>query len=211
MNLSSFGRVRPLLMFILVAAMVTGISLTIYASVQQSYRQGANDPQIEATEAVGDLLDQGAPPDGILGQSSGVDMSKSLSLFIIIFDKDGKVTASSGKLGDTTPAPPSGIFDYLKSHDQERFTWEPQKGVRIAAVIKKVSGDKGYVLAGRSLREVEMRVQSLTVMVGIAWIALLVLSGLMALLAVIPKNLEIVEEVNIIGLQSEAEKATTKD
>src|SRR2546421_254331 len=114
--------------------MSTVVSFAIYASVQQTYRSNANDPQIKAAQTISNVMDQGVPADSITGQGDQVDLEKSLSLFISIFDKDGKLVSSTGKLGQDSPTPPSGMFDYLRAHGQERFTWEPQKGVRIAAV-----------------------------------------------------------------------------
>jgi hypothetical protein len=207
MGSSLFKRFRGLVIFILLAAMVTVIAGTIYSTVQQAYREGANDPQIEAADTIADLLNQGAPADAIVGQSGNVDMAKSLSLFIMIFDKDGKAIASSGKLNDNIPTPPSGVFDYLKKHTEERFTWQPEKGTRIAAVIKKVSDDKGYVLVGRNLREVEMRERNLTIMVGIAWVALLALSGLLTwALTSLDGGDTIIQETEIINLGDSSEE-----
>lgn len=177
MNIASDSRFPKAVVFILLAAITTLISLTIYAAVQQSYRGGANDPQINATEEISSLLAQGAPPEAIVGQASGVDMANSLSLFVIILDKDGKILASSGKLNGKTPELPAGVIDYVKQHGQERFTWQPQKGVRLAAVVRKVDKDGGFVLAARNLREVEKREEQLLKMVGIAWAALILLSG----------------------------------
>lgn len=179
MNMPIVKNFPKTIVFIVLATIVTLISLTIYASVQQSYRTGANDPQVNAVEEISSLLAQGAPPEAIVGQGPGIDIGSSLSLFVIIFDKDGKPLASSGKLNDKIPEPPSGVINYVKQHGEERFTWQPQPSVRLATVIKKADKDGGYALAARSLREVENRVNRLTQMVGIAWVLLLALSALL--------------------------------
>ncbi len=58
------------------------------------------------------------------------------------------------------PLPPPGVFAYTRTNRQNRVTWQPEPAVRIAAVIQHVAGAKpGFVLAGRSLREVEVREQ----------------------------------------------------
>jgi hypothetical protein len=51
-------------------------------------------------------------------------------------------------------------------------TWQPAPNVRMATVVVPYSGSNvsGFVVAGRSLREVEVREASLTKMVGLAWI-----------------------------------------
>ena len=49
------------------------------------------------------------------------------------------------------------------------MTWQPQSGVRVAQVSVPWSG--GTVLAGRSLREVERRIDQLLLLVAAAWVA----------------------------------------
>lgn len=171
---------RGILIFVLLTVLVTVIMGTVYGAVQQSYRSGANDPQIEATQSVADIIQQGAPLDQIVGNSDTIDLTKSLSVFVILLDKDGKVVGGTGKIDDKVPTPPQGVIDYVKAHDEERFTWEPKDGVRIAAVMTKVD-DKGIVLAGRSLKEVELREKSLTMMVGLGWIISMVFVILLSL------------------------------
>src|SRR2546426_504951 len=122
MKLRFIRKGRGVLIFLLLAAMSTVICLAIYVSVQQTYRNNANDPQVEAAQTISNVMDQGVPADAITGQSDQVDLEKSLSLFISIFDKDGKLVSSTGKIGNDSPTPPPGMFDYLKAHGQERFT-----------------------------------------------------------------------------------------
>ena len=78
---------------------------------------------------------------------------------MIIYDSGGHVVVSGVKLGGQTPKLPSGVLSFAKAHGQDRFTWQPTSGVRLAAVVKPYrAGDTtGYVLAARSLHEVEDR------------------------------------------------------
>ena len=78
------------------------------------------------------------------------------------------------------------------AHGQDRITWQPRTGVRQAIVAVYFHGRKtGYVVAGRSLREVEKRVDDLGLIVAAAWLvtllatlaATLVLQWLVARLA----------------------------
>ncbi len=194
MSKKMFSKYRGTSLFIILAAIVTVISVTIYTSAQQVYRSSADDPQVEAAQAISDLIAKGTPPEAIVGQNA-TDISNSLSLFVVILDKDGKVVAGSGKLNNAVPVPPSGVIDYLKKHSEERFTWQPQKGVRLATVAHKVDGDKGFVIVARSLREIEIRIQHMLLLVGIAWVALLLLSALLAAaLSKLGHNLTMVEE-----------------
>ncbi len=196
--MESKNRVRTL--FLALAAIVTVIAATGFALAQQTYRAYANDPQIEATVAIADLINKGAPVEAIVGQSS-VDIKTSLSLFVIIYDKDGKVSAGSGKLGESVPTPPSGVFTYLKNKPENRFTWQPEKGVRLAAVMKKLDNEAGYVLVARNMKEVDARIQNAMRLAGFSWVALLALSGLLA--SVLGKNsntIALVEETNVVEL-----------
>jgi hypothetical protein len=84
-----------------------------------------------------------------------VEISESLAPFLMIFDESGKTLASSANLNGVLPAYPVGVLDYARQNGQNRVTWQPEAGVRMATVI--VSYNKGFVMAGRSLMEVEKR------------------------------------------------------
>jgi hypothetical protein len=65
-------------------------------------------------------------------------------------------------------------LDYVKQNGEDRVTWQPEAGVRIAAVIEGYGGAApGYVLAGRSLREVEIREDQAEFFAGATWVAAL--------------------------------------
>jgi hypothetical protein len=67
-----------------------------------------------------------------------------------------------------------GVFDYVRQHDQDRITWQPEPGVRIATVVAGYTGSQsGFVLAGRSLREVEKRESQAEMEAGVVWIVTL--------------------------------------
>ncbi len=163
--------------WLILAIMITGVVGFPTVAVQQTYRQNANDPQVEITQEVAAAIQKGIPRDQIVGSTGSVDMGTSLSPFIAIYDENAKVVGTSGKLNNENPVPPSGVFDTVKQKGHIRFTWQPQPGVRVAAVMQEVKGDKTtFVLAGRSLREVEQREKQLTEMAGLTWLALMLLS-----------------------------------
>ncbi len=140
-----------------VAFVATILSVLIYLSIQQSFRLSANDPQIQIAEDNAQLLLNGKSVQEVIGQLQ-VDISKSLSPFIIIFDDSTKPVASQAVLEGRIPTPPTGVFTYTKQHKQDRITWEPKPGVRIAAILVHFEGaNPGFILVGRSLRETENR------------------------------------------------------
>ena len=140
-------------------------SLT-YLAIQQVLRMGANDPQIQIAEDTAASLASGSNPASLV-PSTTVEISTSLAPFVIVLDPSGTIVATSGLLHGQKPTLPAGLLDYARSHGEDRVTWQPEPGVRMAAVIVPVDGGKsGFVLAGRSLREVEKRVDQLTLEVG---------------------------------------------
>lgn len=152
-----------------IAVAVTLLCGIIYATVQQTYRQNANDPQIQMAEDTATALANGQTPDSLIGTTK-VDMATGLAPYLIIFDATGKPIASSVLLDGKIPMPPLGIFDYTKQHGQDRITWQPRAGIRSAAIIVPYSGTQsGFVLAGRSLREAEQRVENLGSLMVIGW------------------------------------------
>ncbi len=151
------------------AALATLLVGLTYVAVQQSYRSGANDPQIQIAEDAAQLLDGGASPESLLPQNP-VDMASSLAPFLIIYDSTGSPQSSNATLRGEILTIPLGALEYAKAKGENRVTWQPAPNVRIASVIVPFSGgDGGYVLAGRSLREVEYRVSRLTKMLGLGW------------------------------------------
>jgi len=145
----------------------------VYATVQQNYRQSANDPQIQIAQDTIATINSGfSPKDAVF--RNRIDISKSLAPFIIIYDESGKPITSGAVLDGKTPIPPKGAFDFAKKFGENRFTWEPKNGVRNAVVLAYYKGkESGFVLAGRSMREVEIRETRLEIQVGLAWIVIL--------------------------------------
>jgi hypothetical protein len=159
--------------------LAVGLSLVffaIYVSVQQVVRMGANEPQIQLAEDTAVELANGKSPKFLRDNPDPVDIAKSLAPFMIVFDNNGKLTATNVQLNDTTPMPPAGVLTYAKIRGENRVTWQPEAGVRIAAVIVYYSanGREGYVLAGRSLREAEIRIDNLSRIAMFGWLVTLI-------------------------------------
>lgn len=150
-----------------------GIFATLYITLQQNYRMSANDPQIAIAQDIADEIVNGKTP--VL--PNPVDMRSSLSPFVIIYDTNWKIVSSSALLDGVTPNLPQGVLVASEEKGDNRITWQPTSGVRIAAVVKLIEGQKGFVLVGRSLKEVEIREDNLLHMVAIGWIVTIVTSG----------------------------------
>ena len=174
--------------FLLPMAIVTVLILLIYASVQQSYRTAANDPQIQMAGDIAAKLRKGVSPDKIMQQDT-VEISQSLSPFVALYDANRKPISSSGYLDGRIIELPGGIFDYLKTHEEDEVTWQPRPGVRMAMVVQKVTGSPvSYVAVGRSMQQVELREYSLRLAIIIGWIICLVLVGLFAIVVTLKRT-----------------------
>ena len=164
---------------------ITGTCCLIYITAQQNYRQSLNDPQIQLSEDVAFLLSHGETPSDLISQTV-IDISMSLSPFIAVYDESGKLVASSAHLDGKPIAPPYGVLESARLQNgkdssiagQNRVTWQPRPGVRSALVVQYFSGTtSGYVVSGRNMREVEIRVKGLIKDIAMAW-ALLMLATL---------------------------------
>jgi hypothetical protein len=138
-----------------------GVALcgVVYVVAQQGLRISANDPQIQMAQDAAAALARGEAAASLLpGTPSPVEISQSLAPFLMVFSDSGEPLASSARLHGQMPALPAGLLDYVRQHGEDRVTWQPESGVRLAAVIVQVPvGPGGFVLAGRSLLEVEKR------------------------------------------------------
>ena len=151
------------------AIATAGLCGLVYLTVQQSLRIGANDPQIQMAEDTASALNTGSSLDSLV-PSAKVNIATSLTPFLEVYDYSGTIQASSGVLYDSNPAIPHGVLDYTRQNGEDRISWQPEPGLRIAAVV--VRYDNGFVLAGRSLREVEKRISQVEMLSGLALLAI---------------------------------------
>jgi sensor histidine kinase regulating citrate/malate metabolism len=160
--------------YLMVITIITVIFGVTYATVQQSYRTAANDPQIQIARDINASLQQGKTVEGFLADT--IDIGQSLSTFVALYDANGKPVRSSGDLDGKMPELPAGVFEFAKSHGEHQVTWQPRSGVRMAMVIvSSTASPVGFVAAGRSLQEVEVREHNLIIMIFTGWIVCSVL------------------------------------
>jgi hypothetical protein len=163
------------------AAAITILAGTFYLIVQQSIRLGANMPQVQMAEDAAQASASHQAVEAVL-PAGKVDIAQSQAPFLIIFDAQGAAVASNGVLHNAIPSPPKGVFNYTRLKGEDRISWQPEPGVRSAAVIVPISGGAGgFILAGRSLREAEKLINTITQLVAIGWaVALMVTLALVA-------------------------------
>jgi len=157
------------------AVIISLLFATTYATVQQAQRSDANYPQIQIAEDVATGLNRGSAPATLL--TGKIDLASSLDPFTIIYDKSGHAVASSGYLDGMVPVVPRGVLASADGKPYSFVTWQPQSGVRVAAV--SVAADNYYVLSGRSLTEVERNISKTFRLTALGWLASLLALGVM--------------------------------
>lgn len=146
--------------------------------IDQMMRVGeGNQPQIEMADWYVGEISAGEDPANVIPPGY-VDLERSLQPFVIFYDDQGRPVKGTGYLDQKLPAPPPGVFDFVRSYGIEKVTWQPQRGVRLATVIRRVDikgKSSGFVLAGRSLRLVEEQKSILWRMALGIWIVVMAL------------------------------------
>jgi hypothetical protein len=156
--------------WLILALVTSAFCALVYTTIQQTLRQGANDPQIQMAKDLANALENGRTTSSLM-PAYMVDLKNSLGTFVSLYDEQGNQTASSGVLDGQSPELPKGVLDYVRKHGEDRITWQPKPGVRIATVVTGYSGaHPGFVLVGRSLREVEKRIDQITLFCAVTWL-----------------------------------------
>jgi hypothetical protein len=181
---------RNIFKIVIVFIFVTLFSVMVYGVTQQTLRMNANAvPAALAMDAIFKLENGVAPKSVILPPT--VELSKSISPFVMIFDSNGKVLVSSALLNGKVPTIPSGIFDFVNAKGEDRVTWQPEAGVLEALVVDRysVGSVSGYVAAGTSLKESEATIDKIGKDIFIGWVIINVFSVIsLAFLELIKKR-----------------------
>lgn len=160
------------------AVAVTASCLLLYALMQQSYQSEQYDPQIQVAEDVALRVGAGVKPVTFAIKDQA-DIAVSLSSWFAIYDAAGTPIVSTGLLRGEMPQPPQTAFSDLRARALEqpngvakakesRMTWEPEADVRHAVVVVE-AGDH-FVVAGRSMREIDGHIWNMESLIGIGWV-----------------------------------------
>ena len=155
-----------------IAVAVTALSGLVYLAVQQSYRNGLDDPQLQLATDGAARLDAGATAGSIV-TSPAVDAEKSLAPFVTVMDANSHILAAGALIGTDAIQPPDGVLASARANGPDRVTWQPASGVRIASV-SAAAKDGRVVVAGRNMRAVEARIDDLGKITALAWGAALI-------------------------------------
>ena len=158
------------------AVVIVAMCALIFVVTQQTLRWYANDPQIQMAGDGAKALEKGAAPETLATQGT-IDVEQSLAPFIMVIDDTGRVIFSSGQANGKPPTLPLGVLEYTRKQGEDRITWTLIDGMRIATVVKRYEGTTaGFILVGRSLREVEDRINTISDIVTITLVLTLVAS-----------------------------------
>src|SRR3974390_1200710 len=109
---------------------ITVMTGMMYVNVQQSYRTNADDPQIQLANEINASLRTGRPFEKLWPDS--IDIQGSLGIFAVLYDEHALPLKSSALLDGKIPQLPPGVFEFTKNQAEDRITWQPRSGVRIA-------------------------------------------------------------------------------
>jgi hypothetical protein len=170
--------------FIPFAIVITALCGLLYIVEQQNLRQGANDPQIQIVEDSTSVLQNGADVAAVV-PSQKINIGESLSPFVLVYNTNFQLVAGNAVLGldKHIPVLPTGVLQSTNEpseYGDHRITWQPEPGVRLAIVVQKYN--KGYVVVGRSLREVEYQEDKLLLLIGAGWIVTMLFTFVASLL-----------------------------
>jgi hypothetical protein len=145
--------IRKNLLFTIAVFLLIIIFGTVAVVAQQIQRDAADYPQVQLAEDTAASLNAGTRPSQLT--VGHVDMNNSLTPFVIVYSKTGQAIAGNGYLDNrrTPPSIPRGVLTAASGKVYHFVTWQPEDGVRIAAVT--IDARDYYVLSGRSLTEVE--------------------------------------------------------
>jgi hypothetical protein len=134
----------------------------------QVLRSGVDAPQVQMAEDAARALAGGADALSVLPPGAAVPIETSLAPWLAVYDSGGAPLASSARYRAGAPMLPSGVFDFARTHHGHRLSWQPRPGVRQALVIVPLARG-GFVVAGRSLREVEAGKRQVLGLMSLAW------------------------------------------
>lgn len=166
------------ILFIFGLILMLFITLTcslIYLVTQQSLRLGANE--ILAQLAIETSLKLEAVQDiNTTFPSEKIDVSRSLNAFVMVYDNNKNLIATSGMIGNDEPTYPKSVLDNVDVNRDNRVTWQPKSKLRFATVAIKYN--KGYIVSARSLSETEKLINIIGKLVLSTWLACTVFTAI---------------------------------
>jgi hypothetical protein len=147
----------------------------VYLVSQQTLRLNANAVPNQIAVDTSIKLEKSSNTQELISEQS-LDISKSQGAFVMVYDSNKNLIATTGMLGSIKPTYPSGVLDYLDKHNEDRVTWQPEDKLRFATVGIKYKN--GYIVAAQSLSETEKTIQQIGYIVLLAWLSAIVFQAI---------------------------------
>src|SRR3954451_541059 len=116
------------------AALFSLIMLLIYATVQQTYRSAANDPQMQLARDIAKDIKYTRTCRYYL--DSAVDPKQSLGTFMQLYNDKGQLLFSGCTVNGKAPRIPKGVLDNARHYMENAVIWQPTADVRLATVAE---------------------------------------------------------------------------
>ena len=163
--------------WIAAAVLTTLAAGTVWLGYGLSLRSGGDREPLQLAKSTAEKLTAGSRPGGVIPPL--INIAAARGAFVIAYDSEHHVLASSGRLSGRTPALPAGVLAWVATHGQHTITWQPGPGDREATVVEPYGGPHpGFVLAAQSLQPVSAQQRTLTWMIASIWLAALAISFL---------------------------------
>jgi hypothetical protein len=158
------------LSLVLVSAfiIISILHLLVYASLQQVYRQAANDGPRLLAGLLSAHAAEGRSYDTLDANTRSVVAAQGV--FYVVAGGDGSIRATNlPGYGAPVARMPKGVVDAARKRGVNVLTWAPQ-GVRYALVLQRVGNTETYVGGCKPLLYTESNMMKLWQMVLLSWL-----------------------------------------
>jgi hypothetical protein len=151
--------------------LLTAVGIVVYGVGQQAARRAIDDVPRALLEQARDRLSAGVTPATAVGGPT-VDPTTSGAPFVLVYDSDHTLVASTATIAGAVPNLPPGVLDDAVARGEDRVSWQPRADVResVVATPWRSLSAQGVVVAGASLTATEDRSGALRDRVGVGWL-----------------------------------------
>jgi hypothetical protein len=153
------------------AVLLTAVGIVVYGVGQQAARRAVDDVPRAMLEQTRSRLSAGVTPATAVGGPT-VDLTTSGAPFVLVYDSNHTLVASTATIAGAVPNLPPGVLDDAVARGEDRVSWQPRADVREAVVATpwRSLSAQGVVVAGASLAATEERTSALRDRVGVGWL-----------------------------------------
>lgn len=151
---------------------ITTLSLLIFLVVQQVIRQSATDVLYVSGEAMVNIV---KTQRNLAVNGKMTDLASYPQVYIMTFNQNQKMVSTTTTHNGNPVVFPKQVFNQVSSNPYS-FTWTPEKNLRQAVLIYKITSPEGYVVMGRSLKVPEERIGKIARIIIPSWLLISLLT-----------------------------------